>query len=90
MIQHQDSHIDHDLSEVQICYLLERFAHRRAFFLETLELPEKLGTVPCALWGPSWGIQRSPRTKSCTSRVVHAPGRHASSLGPHVPHASSL
>jgi hypothetical protein len=55
MIQHRASHVDHDLTEAQLRYLLGHFADRDAFFLETIELPEDLGTVPCALYGPSMG-----------------------------------
>ncbi len=55
MIRHRDSHVDHDLTEAQLRHLLDRFADRGAFFLETVELPEDLGTVPCGLWGPVMG-----------------------------------
>src|SRR4029077_18884023 len=81
----------------QICYLLERFADRQAFFLETLELPEELGTVPCALWGPVMGDPRilekdvvyAPRgTRAWTSRLVDRPARPTRLItviaGPHT------
>ena len=55
MIQHPASHVDHALTPAQLRYLLEHFAERRAFFLETIELPEALGTVPCGLHGPIMG-----------------------------------
>jgi hypothetical protein len=55
MIKHAVSHIDHGLTEVQLKYLLDRFADRKAFFIETIELPEDLGTVPCGLYGPIMG-----------------------------------
>ena len=55
MIKHRDSHVDHSLTEEQLGYLLDRFADRNAFFLETIELPKTLGTVPCGLWGPIMG-----------------------------------
>lgn len=42
MIKHHDSHIDHHLTEAQLRYLLDRFADRNAFFLETIELPETI------------------------------------------------
>jgi hypothetical protein len=55
MIKHRDSHVDHSLSEIQIRHLLERFADRTAFFIETITLPAELGTVPCGLYGPLMG-----------------------------------
>jgi hypothetical protein len=84
MIKHNDSHVDHALTRAQIQYLLERFADRRAFFLETIALPEDLCTVPCALWGPTMGdppigenevthARRGDRT--WTSRLVDQPTR---------------
>lgn len=55
MIRHKDSHLDHGLTPTQIEYILERFAGRDAFFIETVELPPELGTVPCGLYGPVMG-----------------------------------
>jgi hypothetical protein len=55
MIKHHDSHVDHGLTEAQLRYLFDRFADRKGFFLETIELPEQLGTVPCGLYGPNMG-----------------------------------
>lgn len=51
------SHLDHGLTEAQISYLVQVFAFsdRDGFFIETLELPEELGTLPCALRGPLRG-----------------------------------
>jgi hypothetical protein len=55
MIKHKDSHVDHGLTEAQLHYLLERFAGRDSFFIDTLTLPRRLGTVPCGLYGPVMG-----------------------------------
>ena len=55
MIKHRDSHVDHGLTENQLRHLLDHFADRSAFFIETIELPEDLGTVPCGLYGPIMG-----------------------------------
>lgn len=55
MLKHADSHVDHGLTEAQLHYLLDRFTTCNAFFLETITLPEDLGTVPCGLWGPAMG-----------------------------------
>jgi hypothetical protein len=50
-----DSHLDHGLSQEQVAYLLALFLERDHFFIETVVLPEHLGTVPCALLGPATG-----------------------------------
>jgi hypothetical protein len=50
-----ESHLDHGLTEAQIEWLKETFAGRDSFFIETVELPETLGTVPCGLYGPVMG-----------------------------------
>jgi len=96
MIRHQDSHVDHGLSEAQICYVINRFADRRTFFIETIELPGELGTVPCALWGPAMGdlavteddVLYAPRGSRCwSSRLVDRPTRQTARVtviaGPH-------
>jgi hypothetical protein len=50
-----DSHLDHGLTGAQIAHIRERFAERDGFFIETFDLPETLGTVPCGLHGPLMG-----------------------------------
>lgn len=55
MIITPQSHLDHGLGEKVIVEILSRFASRDAFFIETFELPEGLGTVPCGLHGPLTG-----------------------------------
>jgi len=55
MKKHAESHFDHGLTEAQVNFLMDRFADRQAFFIETVELPEALGTVPCGLFGPAMG-----------------------------------
>lgn len=57
MIKHADSHLDHNLTPAQVDYLMQRFADRNVFFVETVELPPELGTVPCGLHGPLTGDQ---------------------------------
>jgi hypothetical protein len=79
MKKHADSHVDHGLTEAQLQYLLDRFADRESFFLETVELPEDLGTVPCGLWGPIMGdppvgddmvVRERRGTRPYSSRMV--------------------
>jgi hypothetical protein len=84
MIKHRDSHVDHGLAEAQLRYLLDRFADRESFFLETVELPSELGTVPCGLWGPAMGdspvaegevIYAHRGQRTWASRLVERPTR---------------
>lgn len=49
------SHTDHNLTVGQLDFIKQKFADRTAFFLETVELPEELGTVEIALVGPATG-----------------------------------
>jgi hypothetical protein len=96
MIKHADSHIDHGLTEAQLSYLIERFADRNSFFIETITLPLDLGTVPCGLYGPLMGdpplredeVTHAPRgTRAWTSRLVDRPARQQRDVtviaGPH-------
>jgi len=55
MIKVAESHVDHGLTDKQVDFLLEKFAGRSEFFIETVELPEELGTVPCGIHGPIMG-----------------------------------
>lgn len=55
MIKHRDSHVDHGLTEAQLQHVLERFAARDGFFIETFALPQEQGTIPCGLYGPRMG-----------------------------------
>lgn len=60
---HKDSHLDHGLNESQIAFIVGRFSDRSAFFKETIELPEELGSVPCALYGPAVGLPPVPEAE---------------------------
>jgi hypothetical protein len=57
---HKDSHLDHGLSAQQLAHVLLMFEGRDGFFTETITLPEELGTVPCALFGPCMGDKPIP------------------------------
>lgn len=100
MKRHKDSHFDHGLTEAQIEYVMERFADRDAFFIETIELPVELGTVSCGLYGPIMGdptvddasVVAAPRgARAWKSRLVEWPLRQVRTLtviaGPHDGHA---
>jgi hypothetical protein len=51
----KDSHLDHGLTAAQVEYIKTRFADKHEFCIETFELPEGLGLVPCGLHGPVMG-----------------------------------
>ena len=104
MIRHSDSHVDHGLTEAQLRYLLDRFADREAFFIETITLPRELGTVPCGLYGPLMGdppihedeVHYAARgERAWTSRLMkELPARDQHEVtvigGPHDGHACVL
>lgn len=96
MIRHRDSHVDHGLTDDQLRHLLERFANRDGFFVETITLPRDLGTVPCGLYGPIVGdppiredeITHATRgARAWSSRLIDLPARQQHEVtviaGPH-------
>lgn len=100
MQRHPESHFDHGLTAAQVDHILTRFADRSAFFVETFDLPEDLGTVPCGLFGPLVGdapvaegdVTRAPRgTRPYASRLVDRTPRATRTVtviaGPHDGHA---
>ena len=96
MKKHAESHVDHGLTAEQLQFLLDRFADRDSFFIETLTLPRELGTVPCGLYGPIMGdppisdaeVTHATRgTRAWTSRIIDLPPRQQHEVtviaGPH-------
>ena len=96
MKKHAESHFDHGLTEGQVNFLMDRFADRQAFFIETVELPEALGTVPCGLFGPIMGdaaigdadvVHATRGTRAWESRLVDRAPRQVRTVtviaGPH-------
>ena len=80
------SHLDHNLTTAQLAHVLATFRDRTGFFIETVVLPADLGTVPCALYGPSLGddpmllavagVRTAPRPgRPWPSRLVNLPPR---------------
>lgn len=65
---HNDSHLDHNLTQAQIDFVLALDAADGALTVQTVELPAELGSVPCALYGPSMGDDPIP--ESCVSYAV--------------------
>lgn len=103
LIRHEDSHVDHGLTEAQLDHLLARFADREGFFLETITLPPELGTVPCGLYGPMMGdpairedevIRARRGERAWDSRLVDLPPRQQHEVtviaGPHDGHPCVL
>lgn len=60
----KESHVDHGFTKAQKDWLVQVFADRNAFFIETVTLPEELGTVPCALRGPVMGDDAVPEREA--------------------------
>jgi hypothetical protein len=96
MKRHAESHLDHGLTTAQVEFLMETFAARDSFFIETVELPEALGTVPCGLHGPITGdapiaeadVTYAKRgTRAWKSRLIDRPAKPSRSVtviaGPH-------
>ncbi len=63
MIKHKESHMDHGFTQEQWDYIFKKFEGRDAFFIETFELPENLGTVMNELYGPSCGDPPIPESE---------------------------
>ncbi len=104
MIKHTDSHLDHGISERQLAYILQRFADRRAFFVESFELPTEYGTIMCGLYGPTMGdppiadepgvvVAKQRGVRQWASRMIDAPLRPTRIVtviaGPHEEECSS-
>lgn len=90
------SHVDHGLSLDQLAYVLSLLVDRDGFFIETVELFEELGTVPCGLHGPLMGDAPVPEhetfcdkrgSRTWFSRFCERPLRRTSKVtviaGPH-------
>lgn len=53
---HKNSHLDHGVSQALIAWILERYANRVAFFIETVVVPEELASgLETGIWGPIEG-----------------------------------
>jgi hypothetical protein len=50
-----ESHLDHGLTKAQVEFILGIDAPAGQVTVQTVELPEDLGTVPCGLHGPVMG-----------------------------------
>jgi len=97
------SHLDHGLTEEQLEWLLDRYKDRDGFFIDTAEMPEHLGTLPCGLHGPAMGDDPVPEHevryvvrdgRAWPSRLCGRPPRQTRLIttvaGPHEGHACLL
>ena len=82
--RHRDSHLDHALTEAQIGFILNVPAEDGAVEVQTVMLPDHLGTVPCGLHGPTMGDMPVPESeityavrgeRNGESRLVDRPAR---------------
>lgn len=78
------SHLDHNLSQAHVNFILSAFADRDGFFIATIELPEHLPDLTCALHGPVMGDDPVPEaeveyvvrgTRAGASRLTNRPPR---------------
>ena len=103
MKKHAESHMDHGFTQAQWDFIFAKYADKAAFFIDTIELPENLGTVTNELYGPSAGdapvaedrvfyAQRGGR--AWDSRLVVLPKRPTRFVrviaGPHEEHLCIL
>jgi hypothetical protein len=51
----EKSHVDHGLNGEQVEFILSELSSCEGFGIHTVELPAELGSVPCALYGPTMG-----------------------------------
>lgn len=53
------SHVDH-LTPAQLAFVVEHFAGRDAFFIESVQLPDSVEPLVCGLHGPAMGDEPIP------------------------------
>lgn len=98
-----DSHLDHSLTQSQIDYIAAKFADKTEFHIATFELPEELGQVPSALYGPlcgdppvsddvTIGVKRGAReyASRCVERHARLTRTVTVIMGPHKDDACIL
>jgi hypothetical protein len=97
--KHADSHLDHNLTEAQLAFVLAQSPDSEGVAVFTVAMPAELGTLPCALYGPAEGdsavseddcysvVRGSRKGKS---RMCKSPIRYTSLVtivaGPHDGH----
>jgi hypothetical protein len=71
-----ESHLDHGLNQEHVAWLIERFADKSRFFLETITLPDFLPEVECALYGPICGDE--PVAEATVTYKIRGSRKYAS------------
>jgi len=97
--KHAESHLDHNLSEKQLAFVLSQTPTGEGVAVFTVAIPSELGTLPCGLYGPAEGDNAVPDSevsfavrgeRKGESRVIKAPMRYTSEVtivaGPHDGH----
>lgn len=97
------SHLDHFLTSAHVEFILTRFADRKAFFIETFELPSDLPGLPLGIHGPIVGDPPVPEeevtyevrgTRAGPSRLCSRAPRTTQTItviaGPNAEHACVL
>ena len=83
MILHQKSHTDH-ISKKILVWVMHHFREKKAFFTETVQIPDGLPAVTCGLYGPLMGDDPVPEEevryqvrdgREWPSRLVNKPMR---------------
>jgi hypothetical protein len=57
------THLDHAITGDHLAFIMSKFKDKQAFFLETVEMPEHLGSLPCGLHGPLMGDAPVPESE---------------------------
>ena len=97
--KHAESHVDHNLTEAQLAFVLSQTPEGEGVAVFTVAMPPELGTLPCGLYGPAEGDHAVPESevhyavrgeRKGESRLVKAPVRYTSLVtivaGPHDGH----
>lgn len=61
--KHADSHLDHALTPAQVDFVLSQAAADGELTVQTVTLPEELGSVSCNLHGPATGSDPVPESE---------------------------
>lgn len=71
----KDSHLDHDLTLPIIQYILSKLGNKKGFFINTVTLPKRLGSLPCRLYGPAMGDRPIPEDEVRYIKRAGRPGK---------------
>jgi hypothetical protein len=96
MIFIKESHLDHGVSAAHLSWILQQYALRESFFIETVNLPSHLSSLSSALVGPIMGDAPVPESdvfytvrgaRKCASRMIKRKPRETRQItviaGPH-------